>query len=135
MITTRLKSKLQKYGLSIEIIDYSIKFNLYYILEKISKKFEDHYNKTDWIDIIFEKYPDWDDKGIAPKENYVLYHILNEIFLKKNNDEIKKYRSFCINKAIRFNIRKETINFNKDINNTIDFYKQFTQDELSSIGI
>ena len=135
MVNTRFRNKLQKYGISHEVIDFSIKFNLYNLLVKISKNLQDYHKNDDWIDIIFDKYPDWDDKGIAPKEIYILYNILREILVKKNNDDIKKYRDFCINKAIKFTIRDESLYFNKDIENPINFYKQFTQQELSAIGV
>ena len=135
MVNTRIRNKLQKYGISNEVIDFSIKFNLYSILVKISKKLEDNKESEDWINIIFEKYPDLDDAGIAPKEIYMLYNILREILLKKNNDQIKKYRDFCINKAIKFTISDEPLYLNKDIENPIDFYKQFTQQEFSAIGV
>ena len=142
MVNTRFRTKLQKYGIFNEVINFSIISGLYNLLVKISTTdLEDNHDSggagwnTDWIDIIFDKYPDWDDEGIAPKEIYILYHILLEILVKKNNHDIKEYRDFCIKKAIKFTIRDKPLFLKKDIKNPIDFYQQFTQYEFSCIGV
>ena len=107
--------------------------------EEVVKTYVNLYNKVDidiferckWVDILYKDYEWWDDEGVAPKQLYVLDKSLNEL------EKVSEYREWCFNKGKRYSERQSVYNDHVKFDltmNPIDFYSQFTQQELAAIG-
>ncbi len=82
----------------------------------------------EWIDVLFENYPYWDDEGVAPKCLYVLLNSFHERRYN-NHQQIQEYRTQVIEKVEKFSgIRR----VNRE--SAEEFYQQFTRKELICVG-
>nr|QBK92636.1 MAG: uncharacterized protein LCPAC401_02740 [Pithovirus LCPAC401] len=80
---------------------------------------------NEWVDILFEDYPYYDDDDVAPKRIYVLLNSLQEM---RGNRQ--KHRLWVLEKIEhKFGIIGE------NRASAEEFYEQFTREELIDVGI
>ena len=89
------------------------------------------YGRYDWAEYLFKDYPGLDGDGKGPKAYYVLYFSLIELMFDD-------HRIDAIDKAKLFSKRKDIFDDHVKLDlkmSPIDFYSQFTQQELAAVGV
>ena len=86
---------------------------------------------SNWVEFLFKDYPGLDGDGKGPKAYYILYFSLIELMFDD-------HRIDAIDKAKLFSKRKDIFDDHVKLDlrmDPIEFYSQFTQQELASVGV
>ena len=78
----------------------------------------------EWVDVLFENYPYFDDEQVAPKSLYVLLNSLQEMRSIRG-----EHRTWVLEK-----IKQKFGIIGRNIAPTEEFYEQFTKEELICVG-